>query len=268
LSYSLPEKNRKTKAVSSHRTPNDGNQMMRSTCLCVLLLAGDVRAQDSSLPEVAQMIKPFLVKAIPPVLYEHNRNWGKTSRVPHAVHWHGLRPEVHSTPRNDGHWQKIRLTPRQLAGTLDFRMSPPKKIDDDRQSFQVYLTFVTGIEYEHQLWESGVRLYSGSTRARARIHLKMDVENTMRWDKTNYFLPDLVVRLRATNAKLAYNELVVEHTAGVGGSAAKLIGEAIEGLIREIEPDLERRLLDKAGAAIVRAADTREIRLGLGSILK
>jgi hypothetical protein len=237
-------------------------------CVCAFGAAAEVHAVEPapSLP-VAELIKPFLVKAIPPVLYEHSRNWGKTSRVPHAVHWHGLRPEIKSTQRNDGHWQKVRLSPRNLAGTLDFRIAPPKRIDAERESFQVYLSFVAGIDYEHQLWESGVRLYSGSTRARMRVKLWMDVENTMRWDKKS-FLPDLVVRLRATRAKLAYDDLVVEHTAGVGGSAAKLIGEAIEGLIHEFQPNLERRLLDKASAAIIRAADTREVRLGLGGILK
>lgn len=238
--------------------------------LLTIIAGAGLRAQepDSTLPQIAELMKPFLVKAIPPVLFEHSRGWGRTARVPHAVHWHGLRPEIATTPRNDGHWQKVRLAPRNLAGTLDFRMSPPTKIDVDRQSFQVYLSFLATVDYEHQLWESGVRLYSGSTRARLRVKLWMDVENTVRWDKTKSFLPDLVIRLRATSAKLAYDELVVEHTAGVGGSAAKIIGETIEGLVREVQPDLERRLLDKAGAAIVRAADTREVRLGLGSILK
>ena len=239
-------------------------------CLVVFLAAIDVCAQEPSptLPQVAEMMKPFLIDAIPQKLYEHSRNWGKTSRAPHAVHWHGLRPEIVSTPRNDGHWQKVRVSPRNLASTLDFRMSPAKKIDAERQSFQVFLSFVATIDYEHQLWESGVRLYSGNTRARVRVLLWMDVENTMRLDTKKSFVPDLIFRLKATNAKLAYNDLVVEHTAGVGGSAARVIGEAVEGLVKELQPNLERHLLDKAGAAIVRAADTREVRIGLSSLLK
>jgi hypothetical protein len=241
----------------------------RLIIVSVFLTASHVGAQEpSSLPQVAELMKPFLAKAVPPLLYEHNRNWGKTARAPHAVHWHGLRPEIVSTLRNDGHWQKVRLSPRHLASTFDFRLSPAKTIDADRQSFQAYLSFEAGIDYEQQLWESGIRLYSGSTRARMRIKLWIDVESTARWDREKSFLPDFVIRLKATRAKLAYDDLVVEHTAGVGGSAAKLIGEVIEGLVHEFQPDLERRLLDKAGAAIVRAADTREIRFGLGSILK
>jgi len=237
-------------------------------CLCMLGSTVSARAQDPSLPQVAEMMKPFLIEAIPPVLFEQSRNWGKTSRTPHAIHWHGLRPEIVKTPRNDGHWQKLRLSPRNLAGTLDFRMTPARTIDSERQTFQVYLSFVTTIDYEHQLWESGVRLYSGSTRARVRVKLWMDIENTVRLEAKKSIVPDLVFRLKATNAKLAYEDLVVEHTAGVGGTAAKLIGQMIEDTIREVQPDLERKMLEKAGAAIVRAADTREIRIGLGSVLK
>ena len=69
---------------------------------------------------------------------------------------------------------------------------------------------------------------------------------------------------------VAFIELLFEsvemHSAAVE-ALRQLLG-TIEGLVREVQPDLERRLLDKAGAAIVRAADTREVRLGLGSILK
>jgi len=244
--------------------------VVRLVCLALFAVAPAIWAQDPnpSLPQVAEMMKPFLVEAIPPTLFEQSRNWGKTSRTPHAILWHGLRPEIVKTPRNDGHWQKIRVTPRNLGSTLDFRMTPARVIDSERQAFQVYLSFVATIDYEQQLWESGVRIYSGSTRARVRVKLWMDIENTVRLDTKKRPLPDLVIRLKATNAKLAYDDFVVEHTAGVGGTAAKWIGEFLEGALHEFQPNLERKLLDKAGAAIVRAADTREVRIGLGSVFK
>lgn len=235
----------------------------------LFLIAADVPGQTpTTLPEVAQMMRPFLVEAIPSVLFDHSRNWGKTSRVPHAIHWRGLRPEIVKTPRNDGHWQKIKLSPRDLARTLDFRMSHPRSVSANTQAFQVFISFMTTVEYEQQLWESGVRLYSGRTKARVRVLLWMDVENTMRLDAKKSIVPDVVVRVKATGAKLAYDDFVVEHTAGVGGTAAKWLGEALEGIMQELRPDLERQLLDRAGAAIVRAADTKEIRIGIGSMWK
>lgn len=236
--------------------------------LAFLCAAGSASAQTPSWPQLSEMMKPHLADAVPAILVEQSRNWGKTSMVPHAIHWRGLRPEVRKTPRNDGHWTKIKITPRYLPSTLGFSISEPRRVDGDRQNFGVFVTFLTNIEFEQQLWESGVRLFSGSTRARCRLMLWMDVENTVRLDSSKDFVPDLVVRLRVTKAKLECNDFVVEHTAGVGGSTARVLGEGLEGLVKEVQPDLERRLLDRAGIALVRAADTKEIRLGLGSLWK
>ena len=80
-------------------------------------------------------------------------------------------------------------------------------------------------------------------------------------------LPDAVIRLRATKANLKYDNLVVEHAAGLGGAAAKLMGDAAHRLVSELKPSLERDLLAKADAAIVKAADTKEIHVKLGDLL-
>jgi hypothetical protein len=78
----------------------------------------------------------------------------------------------------------------------------------------------------------------------------------------------VVVRLRVTEAQLFYEKLVVEHTAGVGGDAARILGDAVIDTVRRVKPDLERDLVAKANAAVVKAADTREVRLSLDSLLK
>ncbi|HZT80272.1 MAG TPA: hypothetical protein VFA26_08625, partial [Gemmataceae bacterium] len=71
---------------------------------------------------------------------------------------------------------------------------------------------------------------------------------------------------RATKADLRYDNLVVEHVAGVGGELAKLIGDAFHGGLTQWRPALERELLARADAAIVRAADTKEVRVNLAGL--
>ena len=61
---------------------------------------------------------------------------------------------------------------------------------------------------------------------------------------------------------------MIEHTAGVGGDAAKILGELLIDAIKQAKPELERDLLNKANAAIVKAADTKEVRLSLDSFLQ
>ena len=117
-----------------------------------------------------------------------------------------------------------------MPHTLDLKLYDLRKVDAERQRFRVYLSFAATVDFEQQIWESGVRLYSGSTKARVRLQAWLDVENTIRIEKGKSFLPDMVIRFRVIDAKLAYRDFVVEHTAGVGGTAARVIGEAIEGL--------------------------------------
>ena len=90
----------------------------------------------------------------------------------------------------------------------------------------------------------------------------------MKLEPNGTLLPDAVFRLRATEAKLGFDHFQLEHVAGVGGELAKLIGEAVQAGLEEWRPSLERELLDKADAAIVKAADTKEMRLSVMKLLK
>jgi hypothetical protein len=59
----------------------------------------------------------------------------------------------------------------------------------------------------------------------------------------------------------------VEHIAGVGGEAAKLLGDAARSSMKHWHPSFERRLIEKANEAVVKAGDTKEVRLGLTGLL-
>ena len=152
--------------------------------------------------------------------------------------------------------------------TFDLRISDVKNVSDDKQTFRAHLTFQMGVLYDQQNWESGVRLWSGSVRARANVKAEMECENTLKMELAKNGLPDFVLRLRVAKAKCSYDNLVVEHINGLGGDGAKLIGRAVHEAMKQWRPDIERDLLAKANAAIVKAADTREVRVGFGGLLK
>ncbi len=122
-------------------------------------------------------------------------------------------------------------------------MSDLKNTGADRQTFKVLLAFQAGVEYEKQNWDMGVRLWSNSARARLQLKVALDCENLLRIEPTKSLLPDIVFRLRVIKADVAYDNLVVEHIAGVGGTAARLIGDALHGAVKACKPSLERDLL-------------------------
>ncbi|MCI0681057.1 MAG: hypothetical protein L0Y71_03045 [Gemmataceae bacterium] len=244
-------------------------------CICLVLAAwlgglSPAPAQPpANLKELSQALKPLLADALPTVLYEKHDNWGRKTMVAHAIHWRGLRPEIKKTPRNDGTWKWIKISVRNPKQTVDIRMYGLKRVNDEKQTFKTDLAFLCGVEYDQQVWERGIRLWSAGIRARLRVKAHLDCENTIRVEtKENAFLPDIVFRLRVTKAKVSYDDLVVEHIAGIGGTAAKVIGETFHDAMNQWRPSIERKLLERASAAIVKAADTKEVRIGLSSLFK
>jgi hypothetical protein len=236
---------------------------------CPLALFAQTPAKkDDTLDALAKALKPILVDALPATLYEKTDNWDHQVMVPVGIKWRGIRPRVTKSLRNHGEWKKLVISTQELPRTLDLKIYDAKSIDSQTQTFKVFLTFQMGVYYDQQNWESGLRLWSGSVRARAQVKLDMDCESTVRveFDKNN--LPDFILRLRVTGAKVHYDKMVVEHINGIGGDAAKLVGEAVHRCMNQWRPSIERDVLAKASAAIVKAADTREIRIGLGGLLK
>jgi hypothetical protein len=61
--------------------------------------------------------------------------------------------------------------------------------------------------------------------------------------------------------------LTIDHTAGLDGEDAKKVGDLVIDLIKKVMPDLERQLLERGNAAIVKAAGTKEIKLQLDKLM-
>ncbi len=221
---------------------------------------------------LAAPLGELLVKSLPTPLYEASWDWGRTARVTTGVKWTGkglnVHPQATKGDRNDGTWKKVRITAENLPAGLVFELGNIQHPEPERTTFDVFLAFDTRVEYEQQKWKAGLRLYSGSARARLRLQIALNCERVTRLEWDNKSAPDAVFRLHVVRSNVTYDHLVVEHIAGVGGDIAKLLGEAVQHGIRRWHPSLERNLLSKANAAIEKAGDTKEVRIGLGSLLK
>ncbi len=227
---------------------------------------------DKAVKDLAHVLKKTLIQAMPKTLYEKQHKWGHTTMAANGITWRaknqGLQPEIQRKRRNDGTWRMLRVTTRDLERTLEFDLRDCQYASAERLTFKVFLAFDAGVEFRQQVWRSGIRLYSGSTRARFRVKLALDCEMVVRMEtRKESMLPDFIFRLRVAKSELGYDNLVVEHTAGIGGTGAKLLGDALLNTLKTFRPDLERDLIAKANAAVVKAADTREVRVSLGSLL-
>ncbi len=226
----------------------------------------------SSTAALSGGLRGVLLDALPNPLAEDDNHWGGQRPVAHGLVWHGhglhLHPEVTKTLRNDGRWWKIKATTDHLPETLVVDLSDLRQPEPGKTTFNLFVSFDARVEYEHQDWDRGLRLSSGRVEARMRVKLRLACEATFQVESQGKLLPDAVFRLRVTDAHLGYDDFEVEHVLGVGGDLAKLIGDAAKTCVDQWCPSLERTLLERADAAIVKAADTKEIRLGVGKLLK
>jgi|SRR6516162_9259518 hypothetical protein len=200
---------------------------------------------------VAAILRGYMLKALPDPLHERKPNWGHQKKS-----------------RNQGSWRRTRITAINPADTLVLGISNVQSPEPGRLTFTVALALDARAEYQRQLWEAGVKVFDTTARARFRIKARLDCEATTRLEANFFLMPEAVVRLAITKSDVQFDNIVVEHIAGVGGDAAKVLGDAVIKSIHQLHPSLERRLLDKANAAVVKAGATKEVRLGLLQLWK
>jgi hypothetical protein len=260
------------------------NRLVGGLLAAMLSLAGGILlSQNTPLPpnvlgnktldSLVGTFRGLLLRNIPDPLYETDSNWGHKKEVPNGLKWTGkvlpLHPHVTHSEKNDGVWRKVRVTAKNANDTLVFDLRNLQQPEPTRKTFEAALAFDAEVNFDEEKWRSGVRTLSWGVRARLRVRLRLWCEVTSRSETpAGSLIPDVIFRLRVTKADLGYDNLVVEHIAGVGGEAAKVMGDTIHGVLRDFHPQMERHLLDRANAAIVRAGDTREVRLSLGDLFE
>jgi len=250
--------------------------------LVAVILASQARAAGEPAPAplptsmntdtLAGSLRGLLIRNMPTTLFETNSNWGRTTRVANGIKWKQdggilLHPEVTHNDKNDGLWKRARVTAENLPDTLVVDIRNVQRPEPGRMTFDLFLSFDARFYYDQQRWDKGIRLADNSLRARFRVRFNLGCELITRLESNNTLLPDAVFRLRAVRADLKYDNFVVEHVAGIGGEGAKLLGDAASHWLREFHPALERDLLTKADNAIVKAGDTKEVRLSLSNFL-
>lgn len=228
---------------------------------------------SSDAERLSDQFRSLLLANLPDPLVVSNRGWGNQKEVTIGLKWERrgairFRPELMRDVKNDGHWQKVTVTAIEPSQSLTVTVGNVRH-STGRTLFDTHLGLDVRAVYEQQVWAMGKRMYSGETRARCHADLKLEVElTTQAVAKPNSLIPDLAFRVRVTAADLSYRDLTCERTLGVGGEAAKLMGKAVYEVLKKVKPDFEKSLTEKANAAVVKAADTKEVKVELDRLLR
>lgn len=233
----------------------------------------DPKATDRAEADaLATILRDLLHKHFPDPLSKTSQNWGHQKAVTVVKrHREGLRfwSEAVQEMQNDGVWRRIAVrvpdSSKVVLAVLELTHPEENKI---LATIGLQVERVE-VHFEQQVWRTGLRLYGGETRGHCKGSLLVKVEVTTKTElKKGAFLPDVLLKIRATEAQLGYSDLVIDHTAGLDGDAAKALGDLAVKTIKTLKPDLERDLLEKGNAAIVKAAGMREVKASLDMLLK
>jgi hypothetical protein len=220
---------------------------------------------------IAKLMREMVLQKMPDPLVKSKNGWGKQKE--YAVGRVMLRDpkKLPDAPRemvNDGLWRRFTVTARDPAETLAVSIPELTRPEENKLLITIDAAMDINFRMEQQLWKRGLQLYSGETRGHCKgaVQLKATVAHTLEF-KPGSLLPDVVLKITVTDAKLFYEKLVIDHTAGLDGEDAKRVGEIVVDLVKSAKPDLEKQLLEKANAAILKAAGTKEVKVKLDKLM-
>ncbi len=221
---------------------------------------------------LAKVLRDLLRQNLPDPLTQTSQNWGHQTAVTvvrrQREGWRIWTEPVQEL-RNDGLWRRItvRLPDPDKVFLAVTELTHPK--DGQLVATIGVVAERVDVRFEQQLWRNGVRLYGGETRAHCKGGVLIKAEVTTKAEfKKGSLLPDVTLQVKATEARIVHEDIVVDHTAGLDGEAAKVLGDVMLRTVKAFKPDLERDLLAKGNAAIVKAAGSRELKTSLDRLLK
>lgn len=222
---------------------------------------------------IAKLMRDMALQKMPDPLVVANDGWGKQKEF--AVGRVMLRnpnkfPDAPKEVVNDGLWRRFTVTARDPDKTFAVGFAELVRPTADQLNATLNVAMDINFRMEQQLWVRGRQLYSGETRGHCKsaVQLKAVVGHKTEF-KSGSLLPEIALKITTTEAKIFYDGLTIDHTAGfdLKGEDAKKAGDLVIDLVKAVKPDLERQLLEKGNAAIVKAAGTKEIKLQLDKLM-
>lgn len=221
---------------------------------------------------ISKLLRDMALEKMPDPLLQAHDGWGQQKEF--AVGRILLRnpQRVPEWPRelfNDGLWRRFTISPRAPEKTFALGITDLVKPAPDTMHLTINVAMDINFKMEQQLWKRGLRLYSGETRGHCQGAVQLKVRVVSKTvPKPGSFFPDVLLTITTHDAKIFYDKIVIDHTAGLDGQPAQAIGDLVIDLIKTIKPDLERQLLEKGNAAIVKAAGTKEVKVELNKLMK
>ena len=210
---------------------------------------------------LTKVLRELLKKNLPDPITKSNHNWGHQKAVTTKVlHRDGFKfwTEQVQEVKNDGIWRRadIRIPDHDKIAVAVTELTHPE--DGKMQVTVSAVAERVDLHFEQQIWTNGVRLYGGESRGHCKGALTLNAEIITKTEfKPGSFFPTISLKLQVTKAELFYEKLVVDHTAGLNGEAAKAIGDLTIQIVKAAQQKELTLTLDKLMASKKREPDKK-----------
>ncbi len=207
-----------------------------------------------TLSSVAQRL---VVESLPQQ-FEEKKDWGKTKPVVDGLRLRddgdGLKLRKHTTVVNDGLWKQYHATVVDPQHQLQIRVANLKETESQHATMSVFITAKLHGEARLEQWKDGVKLYTITTDADAKIESRLDWEMAWHWE-SGKLLGDFVVEPKVTAADIELVDFDLQKVSKIEGWAAHELGEGFKHTLAKKLREQEPKLVDKINKAIQKKPD-------------
>lgn len=237
--------------------------------------AGSVRAQPPDLlegipPEEAKRLLQWALdwgRQLLPESYQRDKDWDKQKRIYAGFNIRADDGRLSTKRRwkevNHGRWLRydIRLGDVYDPRRLKVQVTDAHLGEDQRLHFEARVDTRVDVHLQQQHWNLGVRLYSLSVEADARLRMEIVGDIGFELDLTR-IPPDVLADPHVSTIRLSLVDLNVDRISHVGGEVPESIGDLVKQVIRdEYLPSQQAKIAEKLNRQI----DRRRDRLRLGA---
>jgi hypothetical protein len=256
--------------------------LLITCCVCLFfmsflarpLLAGDAAVPSPDLlagmpPAEAKQTLQWALnwgRQLLPESYQNLKGWGGQKRIYRGFDIKTDGGKITTKRKwkevNHGRWFRydVVLGDVQDPNRLTIQVKRASLEPDGRLHFEAQVDVLADVSLQRQLWNYGVRLFSLSADARARLRLIVAGDVAFEFDLTRV-PPDILADPHIALANVSLIDLEVDRISRVGGDVAEEIGELIEKFIRdEYLPGQQAKLTQKLNRQIDRQRE--KLRLG------
>ena len=215
-------------------------------------------------PSALAGLVTLIVRENIPESYEDKRHWGKQDKALDGLHVEldGLKIRTKRKWKqvNHGTWRMARIELLDPPTATEVQVSNIRDAGNGNAAIDLAVVTRAKVFGRQMKWHKGIRVYSLSADATAKVRLTATLELGMKMDVTR-FPPDIMLKPQVTAADLELLDFHLEHIGDIGGDVAEELGHSVKRILEDKIADKKARMITRINERIGENEDRLRISL-------